>query len=372
MGGKDRRKGKDRREADAPSRWLEVEDARKAAKRRLAKAVYEHARAGAGNEATLAENEAAFRRRAIWPRVLRDVAACDPSTTVLGAALRVPVIVAPMGYLRLFDPEGEIAMARAAEAAGTILAVSELASVRFEDIAAATASPKWLQVCVVRDRGRTRAIVDRAAAAGYAAIVLTVDLPVIGRRPREIAAGFALPPDLALVNHGAVGDDGAACPATLDDLTPDATLTFRDLEWLRGVAPLPLVIKGILRGDDADLAVRHGAAAVIVSNHGGRQLDGAPAALDALPEVAAAVAGRAEVLVDGGVRSGADVLRAIGLGARAVLIGRPALYGLAGGGQAGVERVFAILEDELRATMALAGCRRVSELPRDLVRPTPR
>lgn len=368
----ERRRDKERGEAEAPARWFQLGDAEKAAKRRLPKATYEHIRSGAGDETTLAANELAFQRRAIWPRVLRDVGDCDPKTTVLGVEVRLPVLIAPMGYQRLVAAEGELAMARAAAAAGTILTVSELASTRIEDIAAVTPAPKWMQLCVLRDRARTQALVERAAAAGYAALVVTVDVPVLGRRRREASAGFELPPELALVNHeGGLDDNGQARAPTFDDVPPDASFTFADLDWLRAIAPIPLVVKGILRGEDAELAVRHGAAAVIVSNHGGRQLDGAPASLDALPEVAAAVAGRAEVLLDGGVRSGADVLKALALGARAVLVGRPALYGLAAAGQAGAERVLALLDEELRAAMALAGCPSVGEIPRDLVRPTP-
>jgi isopentenyl diphosphate isomerase/L-lactate dehydrogenase-like FMN-dependent dehydrogenase len=371
VGAKDRRKGKAEREAEHPSRWLSLDDARRSAKRLVGKAVWEHVRSGAGAERTLEANEAAFRRRAIWPRVLRDVGAIDRRVTVLGAEIASPVLVAPMGYHRLFDPEGELATARAAAARGTIAAFSELASVRFEAIAAATTGPKWLQITVLRDRDRTRALVERAVAAGFAAIVVTVDLPVLGRRPAEIRAGFALPAELALANHDTIGPDGAPRLATWDELTPDPRATFADLGWVRSIAGVPVVVKGVLRGEDADACVRAGASAVVVSNHGGRQLDGAPASLDALPEVAAAVAGRAEVLVDGGVRSGADVLVALALGARAVLVGRPVLHGLAAGGELGATRVLELLDGELEAAMALAGCARAADVPHDLARPAP-
>jgi 4-hydroxymandelate oxidase len=378
VGGKgERRKGKERGAEPSPARLVTLHDVERAAKRRLPKAVYDHLRSGADAERTLAANEAAFQRRVLWPRTGRDVRGRELATRVLGVDVAMPILVAPMGYHRLVDPEGELATARAAAAAGTILAISELASVRLEDVATATPSPKWLQLCVVEDRARTRALVERAAAAGYQAIVVTVDVPVLGRRPRDVRAGFAVPAELALVNHreptaeGAPGAEGSA-PVGFDAVTPDAGFTFADLEWLRSIAPLPLVVKGILRGDDADLAARHGAAAIVVSNHGGRQLDGAPASLDALPEVAAAVAGRCEVLMDGGVRSGTDVLTALALGARAVLVGRPVLYGLAIGGEAGARRVLEMLRDELSAAMALAGCRTIEDIDAGLVHPAPR
>jgi 4-hydroxymandelate oxidase len=270
-------------------------------------------------------------------------------------------------------PEGELATARAAAAMGSLHIVSTLATTRLEDVAAASEAPKWFQLYVHKDRGLTRSLVERAQAAGYRAIVLTVDAPILGRRLADERNLFALPAGMTMANL----QSAAGLGSTLEEQSMlakyvasrhDASLTWKDLSWLYGLASLPLLIKGVVRGDDAARAVDHGVAGVVVSNHGARQLDGAPASIDALPGVVAAVAGRCPVLFDGGVRRGTDVLKALALGAVAVLVGRPILWGLAVGGEQGVARVLEILQHELSTAMALAGCARIADIGGDLVR----
>jgi len=328
---------------------------------------------GAGDEATLRDNVEAYARLRLMPRVLVDVSKLTLATTALGAPIAFPVLVAPLACQRLAHADGEAATARGAAAAGTIMVVSTLATMRLEDVATAADAPKWFQLYVHKDHGLTRALIDRAVAAGYRAIVLTVDTPRLGRRERDVRNGFTLPRGLALANFTG---DAARTPATtggsglaayaashLDD-----ALTWDDLAWVRAQSSLPLAIKGVVRADDARRAVELGAAAVIVSNHGGRQLDGTIATIDALPAVADAVGGRAEVYVDGGVRRGTDVLKALALGARAVLLGRPVLWALAAGGAEGVTQALALLRAELDHALALAGVPSVRDVPRDVVR----
>jgi 4-hydroxymandelate oxidase len=328
-------------------------------------------RSGADAEETLRENVRAYRRWQIWPRVLVDVAERDLSTTIMGTQSSMPVMIAPTAYHKLAHPDGELATARGAAAAGVVYCVSTLATTSLEDIAAATPAPKWFQLYVHRDEGLTAAIVARAAAAGYRALVVTADTAVLGRRLGDERHGFQLPPELEMPNlaaHLPPTADRASALAKYFAERHSASFSWRDLERLRATTALPIVLKGVVRGDDAARAVDAGCAALIVSNHGGRQLDGAPATLDALPEVAAAVAGRAEVFVDGGVRWGTDVLKALALGARAVLLGRPLLWGLAVDGEAGVRAVLELVRAELSRAMALAGARNVREIDRDLVR----
>ncbi len=317
--------------------------------------VYDFVAGGAEDERTLARNRAAFARLLLRPRVLAGIRQPSLATSVLGQPVALPVLLAPTGEHALVHPEGEAATARAAAAAQTVLMVSTASSLPLEAVAAAAGGPLWFQLYALQDRAATEALVRRAAAAGYRALVLTVDVPVLGRREREIRSGYAVRRAL----HRGNFPDGR--------VPLHATLTWDDLEWLRSRTPLPLVVKGVMRGDDAARCVAHGAAAVIVSNHGGRQLDGTPATIEVLEEVVQAVADRAEVYLDGGVRRGTDVLKALALGARAVCIGRPYLWGLAVAGQAGVERVLALLREELTTTMLLAGCADVQKVPRDLV-----
>lgn len=352
------------------ARLLTVDDWEKAARRKLPRAAYDYYRSGADDERTLRRNERAFRRWVIWYRVLRDVSRRSLATTVLGQEVASPILVAPTAYHRLAHPDGELATARAAAARGTILVASTLATTSLEEVAEATPAPKWFQLYVHKDRGFTRDLVLRAEAAGYDAIVLTVDTPLLGRRRRDERRGFCLPEGLRMENLvAALADapaDGSMLAAYVAD-RHDASLTFDDLAWIRDLSHLPVVLKGVVRADDAARAVDAGIAGIIVSNHGGRQLDGAPATLDALPGVVAAAAGRVEVLLDGGIRRGTDVLKALALGARAVLVGRPVLWGLAVAGEEGAAAVLELLEEELSRAMALAGCARTEDVDRSLV-----
>jgi 4-hydroxymandelate oxidase len=293
--------------------------------------------------------------------VLVDVGTIDPSTTLLGAHVAMPVGLAPTARQRLVHPDGEAAVARAAARAGVVHCVSTMSSCSLAEVAAVGMGPRWFQLYVHKDRGVSRSLVERAVAAGYGAIVLTVDFPVPGYREGERRSGFALEPG-GLGNFPALGRGEEFLP--LMAALHDQRLTWDDLGWLRGLSTLPLVLKGILTAEDARLAIEHGAAAVWVSNHGGRQLDRTPASIDALPEVVAAVDGQAEVYVDGGVRRGTDVLVALALGARAVFVGRPHFFALAVGGEAGVARMLALVRDELENAMALLGTPRVADVVR--------
>jgi isopentenyl diphosphate isomerase/L-lactate dehydrogenase-like FMN-dependent dehydrogenase len=311
---------------------------------------------GAGDELTLRDNVEAFRRLQLRPRVLAGVG--DPSTavTVLGAQLALPVLVAPVAYQRVAHPDGEVAMARAAVAAGTAICLSTLATSTPEDVAA-TGAIRWFQLYVFRDPGLNVEMVARARDAGFTALVVTVDTPVLGRRERDVRSGFSVPPHLEVP---ALGRGGITPVEALELITP--SLTWRDLEGFAATAALPVVAKGVLTAEDALLAVEHGAAGLVVSNHGGRQLDGVSATIDALPEVVDAVAGRIEVLLDGGIRRGADVVKALALGARAVLAGRAPLWGLAVGGEDGARRVLELLRAEVETALQLTGARTPAEL----------
>jgi isopentenyl diphosphate isomerase/L-lactate dehydrogenase-like FMN-dependent dehydrogenase len=310
---------------------------------------------GAGDERTLAENVAAFRRWHLRPRMLVDVASVATTTTLLGRETSMPVVVAPTAFQYLAHPDGDLAMARGAAAAGTVMCLSTLGGASAAQLAeAAPGAGQWFQLYWSRDRGFTQSLVDAAAEAGFEAIVLTVDLPAAGRRERDIRAAFEIPEDIPLPNlaaHLGRGD----FHATLSQVV-DPSVTWRDLEWLQSVSSLPLFVKGILTEGDAQLACEHGVDGVVVSNHGGRQLDGVSASLDALPEVVEAVAGRCLVLMDGGIRRGTDVVTALALGAQAVMVGRPALWGLAVGGEEGVRSVLGLLRDEVELALRLLGC----------------
>ena len=303
---------------------------------------------GAWDELSLAENDAAWLRYRLRPRVLVDVSRIDPSTTLLGAPAAFPVAIAPMAVHGLAHPDGEVATARAAAAAGIPFALSTTSSCSIEDVAeAAPDGTRWFQLYTQADPGRSRALVERAAGAGYSAIVLTVDLSVLGYRQRDRRNAF----DIGIVPLGNFGEEEIG-PTHKE---PALTLTWDDLAEIRGWSSLPLVLKGILTGEDARLAVEHGADGIVVSNHGGRQLDRVQAPVDVLEEVVEAVDGRAEVWVDGGVRRGLDIAIALALGARGVLVGRPILWALAAAGQAGVERALAILREEFEITLTLLG-----------------
>ena len=332
---------------------LNVHDYEVLARERLDENAWEYFRGGAGDESTLRDNVAAFARWRLRPRVLVDVTAIDTSTTVLGTPVAAPILVAPVALQRFAHPEGEAATARAAARAGTIMVLSTSATMRPGQVAeAAPDAARWFQVYVFRDRGITQSLIDEACAHGYSALVLTVDVPVLGRREGAVRIGFHVPEEFEVA-----GD-------IFGDIDP--SVSWRDLEWLAGHG-LPVVLKGVLTSEDARIAVDHGAAAVVVSNHGGRQLDGVPASIDALPQVVEAVAGRAEVLLDSGVRRGVDALRALALGARAVLVGRPVVYALAAGGEEGVFHVLQLLRDEVELGLRLLGCASPTEVAREHV-----
>jgi 4-hydroxymandelate oxidase len=324
-------------------------DLEAAARRRLDPAVYDYFAGGADDEITLRENEAAFARLRLVPRVLRGPVA-SPEVTLLGARASMPVIVAPTAFHRLAHDDGELATARAAAAAGTIMVVSMAATVAVEEIAASGAS-LWFQLFVQPDRGFTEALVRRAEAAGCGALVVSVDTPVFGRRERDVRNGFHELPD------------GVRCAHMDGRSIAFSPLSWDDVEWLRTATTLPIALKGIVHPEDARLAVGRGVDALVVSNHGGRQLDTMPASIDLLPGVVDAVDGAVPVLMDGGVRRGTDVVKALALGAAAVGVGRPVVWGLAVDGQEGVLQVLELLRIELESALALCG-----SLEREVVR----
>jgi isopentenyl diphosphate isomerase/L-lactate dehydrogenase-like FMN-dependent dehydrogenase len=347
---------------------LNVGDFEETARDLLDPAVYGYVAGGAGDEHTLRANVEAFARWELRPRVLVDVDEVSTATRVLGTEISLPLLVAPTAFQRLAHADAEAGTARAAAAAGTIMCLSTLSSVSPAELAAAVpGAPLWFQLYWSRDRGFTKGLVEAVADAGYRALMLTVDFPVAGRRERDVRAAFALPDDLLLPNipEGALAREGFH--EALGSVV-DASLTWRDLEWLRSTCQLPIVLKGVLTAEDALLAAEHGAQCVVVSNHGGRQLDGVPAALDVLPEVVEAVGERIEVLVDGGVRRGTDVLKALALGAGAVLAGRAVVWGLAAGGEDGACRVLELLRDEIERGLKLLGCGSPAEVGRSHVR----
>ncbi|MEG3626585.1 alpha-hydroxy acid oxidase [Streptomyces poriticola] len=355
---------------------LSPTDYEAAARARLDRSVWDYIAGGSGDEVTLREDRAAYRRYRLRPRTLVDVSHCRPGTTLLGARVELPVGIAPMAYHGLVHADGETATVRAAGAAGALTVTSTFAGTTLEETARAATGPLWLQLYVMRDREITRSLVRRAEAAGYRALVITVDTPRMARRERDLRNGFGLPAHIRPVNldggHRAglhPGRSGSSALAEHAAQHHDAAFTWEDLAWVRSLTGLPLVLKGVLTEEDAGRAAGLGVEGLIVSTHGGRQLDGVVPALEALPEVVAAVRGRCEVLVDGGVRRGTDVLKALALGARAVLVGRPVLWGLAVDGQAGVERVLATLRAELEEAMALTGRPRLDTVTRELLHP---
>ena len=333
-----------------------VADFERLAEERLEPGAFGYYAGGAGDELALTEHVAAWRRLRLRPRVLVDVSAVSTATTVLGVPVSMPLLVAPTAIQRLAHPDGEPGMARAAAAVGTLMCLSTLATATpFEVAAAAPGSPRWFQLYVFRDRGVTRSFVEQAAENGYDAIVLTIDAPRLGRRERDFRTGFRVPAEITVPSMAALGGWEGATPLELLGAI-DPTLGWDDLDELRSLAPLPLVLKGIQTAEDAALAVEHGVDAIVVSNHGGRQLDAVAATADLLPEIVTAVEGRIEVYVDGGIRRGSDVVKALALGARAVLAGRAPLWGLACEGEAGARRVLELLREEIELALALCGC----------------
>lgn len=353
---------------------LNLEEYAEAAAERLPRMVFDYYAGGAEDELTVAQNRRAWQALRLRPRVLVDVTQRDLTTTVLGQPVSMPILTAPCAFNALAHPEGERAVARAVTAAGTIQVVSTAATYSLEEVAAAAPQgTRWFQLYCYKDRSVTRALIDRATAAGYRALCLTVDAPFVGRRERDMRNNFGLPPGLRWKNLEPYGFDrmdaggeGSALVKYIETIW-DAGLTWGAVDWMRSISPLPLVVKGVLTAEDARLAMTHGVAGIVVSNHGGRQLDGAIDTATALPEIADAVGNAIEIFVDGGVRRGSDVLKALALGARAVLIGRPYLYGLAVNGEAGVTSVLNVLRSELDLAMSLAGYPKVGQTPRDLV-----
>ena len=326
---------------------------------------------GGGDERTLAWNRERLDATRLLPRVLRDVSVIDMKLTLLGLSLPFPVLLAPTGFQRLFHDEGELATARGAGAAGALYTLSTPATTSLEDVAKVASAPLWFQLYVQRDRGFTLELVRRAEAHGYRALVLTADTPLLGARDREPRRQLELPPGMELPNLRGLAARTSEPTFQHGSRNPflDPSLTWKDLAWLARETKLPVVVKGVLHPDDARLAIEHGAAAVGVSNHGGRNLDTVPATIDALPPIVVAVAGRVPILFDGGVRRGVDVVKALALGASAVMIGRPYLWGLAASGAAGVTRVIQLLVTEVEMAMAQCGAASLAELKRELVLP---
>jgi len=376
------------------ARAASIGDLRAIAKRRLPGGVFDYIDGGAEDEIAMARNVEAFRRVEFRPRVLQGVGEADPATTLLGRPLAFPLVLAPTGFTRIAHPDGELAVARAAEAAGVPYALSTLATRSIEEVAAVSSGDLWFQVYVWRDRGLVEEMIARAAEAGYHALCLTVDATVIGRRERDVRRGFTLPPKVGLdtiidgmLHPGWTWDFVRSDPIRFANVTGrevgdgtdavslaeyvngqfDPGLSWRDLEWLRSVWHGPIVIKGIQSVADAVDAAAEGVEAIVVSNHGGRQLDSAPATLDLVPSIADAVGDRLEVIVDGGIRRGADIVKALALGARATMAGRAYLYGLAAGGEKGVAQVLETLDAGVRRTMTLVGASTVADLTREHV-----
>jgi L-lactate dehydrogenase (cytochrome) len=372
-----------------------VADLRAIAHRRLPRGCFGYIDGGAEDELSLRRNVAAFRRAEFQPRVLRDVADVDPSSTLLGRSLPLPLVIAPIGFTRVASSGGELDMARAAARRGVPFTLSTLATRSIEEVAAVSDGPKWLQVYVWRDRGLVKDMLARADRAGYEAIVITVDTAVLGRRERDVRNGFTLPPQLGLgtlldgaLHPGWTWDFVRADPITFANVTGgvappgdqavnlaeyitaqfDPALSWRDLDWFRAAWTGPILLKGIQTVADARLAADAGVDAIVLSNHGGRQLDGAPAILELVQPVADAVGDRTEIICDGGVRRGSDIVKAVALGARACMTGRAVLYGLGAAGQRGVERVLSLLESDVRRTLALTGHQRMSDVGPELIR----
>jgi len=378
---------------------VSVADLRRIARRRLPRGVFDYIDGGAEDEVTMSSNSEAYRRVTFRPRVLRDVGEVDTSSTLLGNPLAFPLVLAPTGFTRIADPAGELAVARAAGRAGIPYTLSTLGTRSIEEVAAVSAGRLWFQVYVWRDRGLVAEMVQRCADAGYEAICLTVDTAVLGKRERDVRHGFTLPPKLGLstildgvahpgwtwqflrsepivfanVAGRSVGDGTDSVPlAEYMSRQFDPGLSWGDVEWLRSRWDGPIVLKGVQTVEDAIIAADEGIEAIALSNHGGRQLDSAPAPLDLLPEVADAVGDRTEIICDGGVRRGSDIVKALALGATACMGGRAYLYGLGAAGEAGVDHVLELLSSDMRRTLALIGCRSVADLDRDYVSLTPR
>ncbi len=341
-----------------PADLLDLTDFERAAKTVMSPMAWDYVSGAAADELTLRWNHEAYEKIRLMPRALVDVSQLDTSVQLLGRKLAFPILLAPTAYQKLSHPDGELATVRGASDAGATMVLSTMSTVSLEDVAAAAKTPLWFQLYVQPDREFTRDLVQRAEKAGYQALVVTVDTPVLGPRYRELRAKFNLPPGLERANlRGRATATGAqrATEASIFSGTLDPRLTWKDLGWLQSITKLPVILKGIQNPDDAELAVKAQVAGIIVSNHGARNLDTGPATIEALPGVTAKVAGRIPVLVDGGIRRGTDIFKALAHGANAVLIGRPYVYGLAVDGAHGVQRIITILRRELEVAMAQCG-----------------
>jgi len=354
--------------SDLPAGVITVPDYEPLARAVMTDNAWAYISGGGADELTMRWNREAFDRIRLAGRVLADLSSAHTRSTLLGHELDYPILLAPTAYQRLVHPDGELATVEAASAMKAITVVSTEASVSLEDLAARATSPLWFQLYVQHDRGFTRELVTRARSAGYRALVVTVDAPVNGVRDRERRAGFHLPAGVERANLRNLPPLDEFAPSMVDSPLFSgpvrASATWRDIEWLLSIAEVPVLLKGVLHPDDARLAMKAGAAGVVVSNHGGRTLDTWPASIDALPAVAEAVDGWGVVLMDGGVRRGTDVLKALALGANAVLIGRPYVYGLAVAGAMGVAHVLHLLRAELEVAMALTGCATLADIDR--------
>lgn len=377
------------------SRAANVADLRAIAQRRLPQGVFDYIDGAAEDELSLRRNINAFRGIEFRPRVLRDVSRIDTATTLLGRPLAFPLVLAPTGFTRIAHSQGELAVARAAERAEIPFTLSTLGTRSIEEVAHVSKGRKWFQVYVWRDKGLTQAMLDQAAANDFEAIMITVDTAVLGRRERDVRNGFTLPPKIgidtilsgithpgwtwdflrggpiAFANVGGQAQGGDKDPVVLADFINsqfDPGLSWKDVEWFQSRWKGPVILKGIQTVEDAVLAAKAGVQAIALSNHGGRQLDYAPAIAELVAPVADAVGDRVEILCDGGIRRGSDIVKAVAMGARACMMGRPYLYALGAGGQAGVDHVLGHLRDGFEQTMALTGIPRVSDLTPDLIR----
>lgn len=375
-----------------------IEDLRQAARRKVPRAFFEYAEGGSYAEETLRANRADLEQIKLRQRILVDVAGRSTATTILGEAVPVPLALAPVGLCGMQHGDGEILSCRAAQAAGIPFTLSTMSICSIEDVAAAVDKPFWFQLYVMKDRGFIRALIERATAARCSALVLTVDLQVLGQRHRDIKNGMSVPPAPSLKNLLDIATKPAWALSVLrgkrktfgniagqvkgiDDVGSlsqwisrqfDPALSWKDVEWIAGLWNDKLILKGILDVEDAQTAAKSGAAALVVSNHGGRQLDGAPSSISMLPRIADAVGSEIEIMFDGGIRSGQDVFRALALGARACLCGRAYIYGLGAGGEAGVSRAIDIIRNELDVTMALTGARDIAAIDRRKIAVTSR
>lgn len=345
---------------------INLHDFQTAAKEKLPKETFDYIQSGADDEVSKKENELAFSRIWLLPRVLTNISSISTETSILGLQINSPIIIAPTAFHRIVHPDGESATAKAAETTGTIMIVSTMANTPLEEIKKHI-SRAWFQLYAYKDRSITYSLIKRAENVGYKALVLTVDCPLMGNRENDKRNGFKLPDDCTAANfleelqNISYSTDGSTV-ATYTNNNFDNSFTWKDLEWLKSITKLPIILKGILHPSDAEMAVSHGVAAIIVSNHGGRQVDTTPPTIDILPQIAEKIAGKIPILLDGGIRRGTDIIKALSLGATAVLIGRPILWGLAAKGQYGVESVINILKKELTLNMALCGYPSISNI----------